>query len=237
MDLADLSLKLLQDLLPGRPVRYYPALLSTDADARAWCRSGAPAGAIVVADYQASPRGRNGLEWRTEPGIDLSFSLVVRPGLEVEREGWLYTATASGVADVLGDDALIEWPDEIKVDGGPTGAVGVHAELGPDGVTWAVASVLIPRPTERPSLTATLVTAIESRLSSPPADVLEAYLPRSATLGRKVRALMIPMGPGGPRIEGTAVDSLADGALVIETNKGRRVAVRPQNLGLLEALE
>jgi len=45
---------------------------------------------------------------------------------------------------------------------------------------------------------------------------------------------MIPMGPGGPEIIGEAVDVLADGSLVVLTARGSRVAVPPQNLGLLE---
>ena len=45
---------------------------------------------------------------------------------------------------------------------------------------------------------------------------------------------MIPLGPGGPEVVGRAAAALKDGALVIETGEGRRVAVRPQSLGLLE---
>ncbi|MDQ4130536.1 MAG: hypothetical protein M3133_06040, partial [Actinomycetota bacterium] len=77
--------------MPGRPVRTYPAILSTSADAFAWARAGAPEGALVVADYQAAPRGRAGLPWEVRPGEGLGFSLVLRPELPPEREGWLYT--------------------------------------------------------------------------------------------------------------------------------------------------
>ena len=42
------------------------------------------------------------------------------------------------------------------------------------------------------------------------------------------------MGPSGPEVVGEAVDVLEDGALVIRTERGSRVAVPPQNLGLLE---
>ena len=65
---SDLDPDVLAQALPGRPVRSYPALLSTDADAQAWARTGASAGAVVVADYQASPRGRGGLPWTVRPG-------------------------------------------------------------------------------------------------------------------------------------------------------------------------
>jgi len=54
------------------------------------------------------------------------------------------------------------------------------------------------------------------------------------TLGRHVTALMIPVGPGGPEVTGEAVDVKDDGALVLLTARGSRVAVRPQHLGWLE---
>lgn len=232
---TDLTAEALAPLLGPREFRFYPALLSTEADALAWARRGAPAGAIVVADYQASPRGRAGFEWTVVPGKSLCFSLVVRPTMKHDREGWLYSASTSGVADVLGTGTTIEWPDGIYLDDRRVGSVGVHAELGPNVVLWAVVNVLIPdaEPPRGPLL-ARLIESIENRVASPSDEVLRDYLPRLRTTGRKVRARMIPMGPAGPQVKGTAVGSLMDGALLLETPKGNRVAIRPQNLGILE---
>lgn len=232
---ADLTAKGLADALPGRAVRSYPALLSTEADALAWARSGAPDGAIVVADYQASPRGRAGWPWAVTPGRDLAFSLVVRPQLSAEREGWLYAVATCGLADIWGEGCTIEWPDEVRRNGARAAAVGVHAELGPQTVMWAVVSVLLPgadRPREK--LLAAAVAAVEARHGSLSRDVLADYLARCETIGRRVSARLIPLGPSGPQVTGKAVTCLKDGALVLETAERRRVAVRPQNLGLLE---
>lgn len=231
----DLSLEALSPLLPGRELRSYPALLSTEAAALAWARQGASAGALVVADYQASPRGRAGFEWTVTPGDSLAFSLVARPTMKHEREGWLYTAATTAVADVIGDTAAIEWPDRVYLDDELAGNVGIHAELGPAVVLWAVVNVLIPH-TDPPRgpLLAQLIEAIEHRVNAPTDEVLRDYLPRLRTIGRRVRARMIPMGPAGPQVTGTARGSLMDGALLIETPKGNRVAIRPQNLGILE---
>ena len=236
MELAeDLLPERLVELLPDRPIRSYPALVSTHADALAWARGGAPEGAIVVADYQASPRGRGGLEWRVRAGTDLAFSLVLRPQLRPEREGWLYTVAVSGLADAIGDDATIEWPDEVRRSGARAGAVGVHVELGPERSEWAVVNVLIEdAPPPRAPLLALVVEAIEGRYRSRTASVLADYLRRCDTIGRSVRARLIPLGPGGATVTGKAANALTDGALVLETESGSRVAVRPQNLGLLE---
>jgi len=231
----DLSAAAVEARLPGRPVRSYPAVLSTEADALAWARGGAPAGALVTAGYQAAPRGRAGLEWETQPDGATAFSLVVRPRLPAEREGWLYTVATCALADVAGGEAAIAWPDEVWRSGRRVAAAGVHAELGPAGIAWAVVTVLLAdaRPPRAP-LVARVVEAIEARLRAASADVLADYTPRCRTIGEAVRARLVPLGPGGPEVTGTAVAALKDGAVVLGTAEGRRVAVRPQHLGRLD---
>lgn len=233
---GELSAQALRAALPERPLRFYPAALSTEADALAWARAEAPEGAVVVAEYQVSPRGRSGRPWQIEPSDDLGFSLVLRPQLPVDREGWLYTVATSGLADMSGGDATIEWPDAVLGDdGAPAGAVGVHVELGAEETEWAVVTVhVIGAGHARPYALARIIEAIEHRYRDEAEAVLVDYRPRCATFGREVRARLIPLRPGGPEVAGQAVDSLADGALVIETEGGSRVAVRPQSLGMLE---
>jgi len=221
----------LEQALPGRPFRFYPAVLSTEADALAWARAGAPQGAVVTAGYQASPRGRAGFEW--DVGDGLAFSLVLRPRLPAPREGWVYTVAVSGLADAFGEEATIEWPETVCRDGVQVGAVGAHVEVGPLGVDWAVVNVLIHEPD--PQLVARIVEAIEARLAEPSAPVLAAYLRRCDTIGRDVVARLVPLGPGGPEASGRAVSSAVDGSLVVETQEGRRLAIPPQSLGLLSA--
>jgi BirA family transcriptional regulator, biotin operon repressor / biotin---[acetyl-CoA-carboxylase] ligase len=232
---GDLTPETVAEALPGRPVRAYPAVLSTHADALAWARAGAPEGAVVVAEYQASPRGRAGMEWHAAPSESLAFSLVLRPRLPLPREGWLYVAVTCGLGDALGPDAELEWPDEVYADGERAAAVGIQTELEAVTTEWAVVSVLVEhaRPPRAAEL-ARVVEAIESRYRSSTVPVLADYLRRCRTIGRRVRARMIPLGPGGVVIEGTAVNVLTDGALVLETAAERRTAVRPQSLGRLE---
>lgn len=238
MGLADdLDTGVLAEAMPDRAVRSFPAVVSTEAVALAWAREGAPHGSVVVAGYQASPRGRAGLPWDLQPDVGLGFSLIVRPELPVAREGWVYAAAACGLADFAGDGAEITWPDEVHRTGTRAAAIGAWVELGPDGVAWAVVNVLLPAaaPPRAPAL-AEAVSAVVGRLDAPAEGVLDDYRRRCTTVGRRVRARLIPMGPSGPRVEGTAVNVLADGSLVVLAESGRRVAVRPQNLGLLDDL-
>ncbi len=234
LDEATLSTQL------GREVRAYPAVLSTEAMAMAWARQGAPSGAVVVADYQASPRGRGGLPWTVQPGRGIGATAILRPELELEREGWPYTTALLALHDVLDDEtAVLAWPDEVHTASGePLARLGVYVELGPGRTEWVTVTVLLERPQPpRGPLLDRFLTALERRTAQSPEQVLADYRPRCTTLGRQVRARLIPMGPGGPEVTGEAVDVLTDGALVLLTAKGNRVAVPPHNLGMLEPPE
>ncbi|MDP9497064.1 MAG: hypothetical protein M3P46_05280 [Actinomycetota bacterium] len=234
---GDLDAGVVQAALGDRPVRAYPALLSTEPVAMQWAREGAPSGAVVVADYQASPRGRGGWPWTVRLGVGLGFTLLVRPDLPPEREGWPYVACLLGLHDVVrAPGSGLVWPDTVcSQDGEVLARLGVHVELGPSRTQWATVTVLVEDvPPPRAPLLARLVEAVERRLAQPVADVRGDYLPLCTTLGQQHRARLIPLGPSGPEVTGEAVDVLADGALVLRTARGSRVAVPPQNLGLLE---
>ena len=223
--------------LGDRPVRCYPALLGTEPVAMAWAREGVASGAVVTADYQASPRGRGGWPWTVRAGHGLGFTLVVRPDLEPEREGWPYVPCLLALLDVVGAaDSRLLWPDTVCTGTGEVLArLGVYVELGPSRTEWATVTVLVEHAEPpRAPLLARLVDALEQRLAQGAEQVLADYLPRCATLGRQQRARLVPLGPGGPEVVGEAVAVLADGALVLRTARGSRVAVPPQNLGLLD---
>ncbi|MDP9444620.1 MAG: hypothetical protein M3P83_09850 [Actinomycetota bacterium] len=234
----DLDEAALSRSLRRRAVRTFPALVSTEAHAQAWARSGAPSGALVVADYQAAPRGRAGWPWRSEPGRGLGFSLVLRPPLPPEREGWCYLVAAVALRDVVAPaDSRLEWPDVVHDPrtGARRAAVAVHADLGQPGRAWVVVTVLVEgAEPPRGDLLGRCVTGIERRFTDDEGAVLSTYRSACSTLGRDVCARMVPLGPSGVQIRGRAVDVLGDGALVVLTDRGHRVAVRPQHLGILD---
>lgn len=231
---GDLSPEALAAALAGRPCRAYPALLSTDAEAVAWARAGAPAGAVVAADYQASARGRGGLPWTVRPGRDLCFSLVLRPAITADEEGWIFVAAALAVLEVLEGEVAVEWPDRILCDGRPVADVAGHAGLGAEGVAWVVANLLLRDVTApRGPLLGRVAEAVE-RFQQPDTEALTRFRERCRTLGQEVVAHVIPVWPNGVQIAGRAVSVLEDGALVIERSDGSRIAVRPQHLARLE---
>ena len=236
MELSDdLCSDALDRLLAPRPLRFYPALLSTESDAMAWARAGAPSGAVVVARYQASPRGRSGLYWVVDSEQDVAFSLIWWPRLPERRVGWIYTVATSGLADVVGERAEIEWPDQVYEGEQKRGAVGLQTGQDALGRSWAVINLHLANVSHpRAPWVKRIVEAVERRYSSPDEEVLVDYLPRCRTIGRSLVARLIPLGTSGPRVAGEAVGSVQDGGLVIRTDEGSRIVVLPQSLGILE---
>jgi len=237
MDLTgDAVHQALEEAMPGRALRYYRAVTTTDADAISWVRSGAPEGAVVVAETSISPRGHGERPWGFQPGKSLAFTLILRPLVPPLRQGWLYMLTLMGIADTLGrETATIDWPADLREDGRLVGAVAVRVAPEPGRILWTVINVFIPEsPSPRVALLAQLVEAIEVRYRQPPDELRADYLKRCRTLGRTVSARLVPLGPSGRRLTGRAVDVRSDGALMIEIEEGRPVPARPQNVGLIE---
>jgi len=224
----DLTAEALAALLGEREVQSHAVLLSAASHASEWAAADAPDGAVVVAGHQIAARGRAGAPWNVVPGRGLGFALVLRPQLEAEREGFLYTIVLTALADVCGPDVAIEWPDEVHSSAGRVAATGIDIRLGREGVKTAVVNVMLPdAQAPRGALLRDVLRAIDERRGASADAVLEDHRRICATLGRHVYVQLLG---GRSRLEGTAVETLADGALVIETTAGRRVPVRPQDI-------
>jgi BirA family biotin operon repressor/biotin-[acetyl-CoA-carboxylase] ligase len=96
-------------------VRWVSETGSTNADALALARDGAPEGIVVVADHQTAGRGRAGRTWTAPPGASLLLSVLLRPpariaGLTTMAMGLAAVEALDEVADVA---ARIKWPNDL----------------------------------------------------------------------------------------------------------------------------
>lgn len=100
----------------GAPLVYREATGSTNDDALAAARSGAPSGSLFVADYQWKGRGRRGKSWSAATGDSLLFSVLVRP----ESAGPINAVTLAvglGVRAALEpyspEPLSVKWPNDV----------------------------------------------------------------------------------------------------------------------------
>jgi BirA family transcriptional regulator, biotin operon repressor / biotin---[acetyl-CoA-carboxylase] ligase len=77
-------------------------------------------GSLVVTSNQTAGRGQRGNTWQTQPGLNLTFSFLLRPGfLSVQDQFYLNIFVSLGIADYLTSEApgkvQIKWPNDILV--------------------------------------------------------------------------------------------------------------------------
>lgn len=105
----------------GHSLEYLTETGSSNDDALAAARAGAPGGSVFLAEHQTRGRGRRGRTWLAEPGQSLLFSVLVRPALEgalPEGGGAALTlAMGLGVRAALAPHSaqplLVKWPNDI----------------------------------------------------------------------------------------------------------------------------
>lgn len=117
---------------------------STNDDARALAREGAPQGSAVVALSQTAGRGRRGHNW-VSPRGNLYLSVVLRPAVPMQHFMGLSAVCSLGVLHALRrdlgiDGARLKWPNDVVLGDGKLAGILVEAGSGPAGL-FAVCGV------------------------------------------------------------------------------------------------
>ncbi|MEP0546227.1 MAG: biotin--[acetyl-CoA-carboxylase] ligase [Rhodothermales bacterium] len=136
MRLADDLADILETERFGRSVRSSAACPSTNAEAAAWARAGAPEGALVLTDHQTAGRGRLGRTWDDAPGQNLLLSVVLRPALPPTQLGLVTLAGGLAVADAVAPwtapvEPRIKWPNDVLLSGRKCCGMLLESSLGP----------------------------------------------------------------------------------------------------------
>jgi BirA family transcriptional regulator, biotin operon repressor / biotin---[acetyl-CoA-carboxylase] ligase len=106
-----------------------------------------PTGAVVATDFQAQGRGRMGRRWVSEPGRDLTFSVMLRPHVAPVAASQLVLAASVAVADVLGalpgigERVGIKWPNDVLIDGRKVCGILSEASMDMDSVHWLILGI------------------------------------------------------------------------------------------------
>ncbi len=103
----------------GNKVVYKSITDSTNADIRKMAEDGALNGLVVVADEQTEGKGRRGRSWQSTKGVNLLFSMLLKPDIFPDKASMITLVAAYSTAKViereLGLNAKIKWPNDIVV--------------------------------------------------------------------------------------------------------------------------
>jgi BirA family transcriptional regulator, biotin operon repressor / biotin---[acetyl-CoA-carboxylase] ligase len=116
---------------------------STNDDARALARAGAPEGTVALAARQSAGRGRLGRTW-TSPDGGVYLSAVLRPAVAPVQVASLALAVALGVVrglESLGATSRVKWPNDVLLGDGKLVGVLLEMSAESDAVEWVVAGV------------------------------------------------------------------------------------------------
>jgi BirA family biotin operon repressor/biotin-[acetyl-CoA-carboxylase] ligase len=108
----------------------------------------APAeGFIVRAVEQYAGKGQRGNSWLSQPGVNLTFSLLLEPRfLPLSEQFWLTKALALGVAEfvsamVPSASVAIKWPNDIYVNDRKIAGILVENILEKSAIKYSIAGI------------------------------------------------------------------------------------------------
>jgi BirA family biotin operon repressor/biotin-[acetyl-CoA-carboxylase] ligase len=184
----------------GHAMRGFEEVNSTNERAAKWAKGGAPEGAVVLAEYQATGRGRHGRSWTADRGQNLLFSVVLRPQLPPDQLSLITIAAGVAVAETLDNvvsphRATLKWPNDILLEGRKTCGMLLESSIAdtetvvvlgvglnvnqtdfPDALADTATSLRLTtgRPVPRATLLARLLTALEHRYDAAQSGAAEA---------------------------------------------------------------
>ena len=101
--------------------------------------------AMVLAHTQTAGRGQRGNSWESEPGMNLTFSVIIRPEtVPTIAQFSISEATALGVADSLiqnGIDASVKWANDIYVGDRKICGILIQHSLMGDRIAYSVLGI------------------------------------------------------------------------------------------------
>ena len=125
-DLAALHTALAGTIFAGK-LHFSPVTESTNTDAMAAARSGAPHGSVYFADEQLAGRGRGNHAWHSPAGEGLYVSILLRPQMPAERHALLPLAAGLAAADAIqaaaGIAVDLRWPNDLLIGPRKTGGI------------------------------------------------------------------------------------------------------------------
>ncbi len=131
----------------GKDVHFLPECHSTNDIALQMIRADrAGEGSIIICGNQTRGKGQRGNSWWSEPGKNLTFSLVLRPVfLDISEQFFLNMAVSNSIRRLLQEyipDIHVKWPNDLVVSGfGKIAGILIENTLSHEGWEHAVVGV------------------------------------------------------------------------------------------------
>ena len=122
----------------GRGMKYLSQTNSTNEDAWAYFQDGSPEGTLFITDDQQKGKGRRENKWISTKGKSLTFSILLRPEMKLEKLGLLPLLTGVSIVEAIKSAASIQtglkWPNDIMLNEKKMGGILVESKSGLNGL-------------------------------------------------------------------------------------------------------
>lgn len=117
----------LRQSLFAKNIIFHKKIDSTNTLSKELAAQGAPEGTLVLADEQTAGRGRLDRQWHSPGGVNLYFSILLRPTFSTDQVFTLTMilalASVDAVKTVSSLDVVIKWPNDLYFNGKKIGGI------------------------------------------------------------------------------------------------------------------
>ncbi len=130
----------------GREIIFFESTTSTnDRAIEIGHQRESPEGIVVIADAQSHGKGRLGRNWISPPGVNLYFTVLLRPPF-LPKEASILTlmaavAVVSAIREDIGLNAGIKWPNDILINGKKAGGILLEMKSDMDRINLAALGI------------------------------------------------------------------------------------------------
>ena len=143
-DVAALESAFAQSMYSGK-FHYTTVTGSTNTDALAAAREGAPHGSVFFTDEQTAGRGRGDHGWQSAAGQGLYASVILRPRIAAEHMPLIPLAAglaaAQAIGIVAGREVDLRWPNDLLIGERKTGGILVESKTEGGTLSFAVVGI------------------------------------------------------------------------------------------------
>lgn len=129
----------------GRELIYQEEIDSTNAKAKRIGEQEGKNGTVVVADCQTAGRGRRGKSWISPKGMNIYFSILLRPDLLANRASMITLVAAMALADAVKKEmqlqVQIKWPNDVIVNGKKISGILTESSTDMEYVNYVVVGI------------------------------------------------------------------------------------------------
>ena len=142
LDIARIRVSL-ADSIVGNQIHYLQTTGSTMDDARELARQGEREGAVIVAEEQNKGRGRFDRVWVSPPGLNLYFTVILRPRpTQLPYMNMAATlAVLTTAAQFAGLDPSVKWPNDVRVGERKLSGILIETDFEGDRLSHALVGI------------------------------------------------------------------------------------------------